>query len=138
MINFEIFSQAVHDKLVTFTHRKLFKSAITHPAQRYLAAFPDSTDPIYITNTEHDCTCCKHFVNNLGPILVINDDLTLDSIWNVPNLPYPYDVVAAAMHEHHQGRSIAARHCPDIQPLQRILAIGDGPGGGFAMRSVGA
>ena len=96
---FEIFSKAVHDKLVSLTHRKLFQSAITDPAQRYLAAFLEGTDPIYITNTEHDCTCCKHFVNNLGSVLVINDDLTLDSIWNVPNLPYPYDVVASAMHE---------------------------------------
>lgn len=100
MTNFETFSQAVHTKLASFTHRKLFQSAIANLAQRYLAAFPDGTDPIYITNTEHDCTCCKHFVNNLGSVLVINDDdLTLDSIWNVPNLPYPYDVVAAAMHE---------------------------------------
>ena len=99
MTNFEIFSKAVHDKLASLTHRKLFQSAITFPAQRYLAEFPEGTDPLYITNTEHDCTCCKHFVNNLGSILVINDDLTLDSIWNVPNLPYPYDVVAAAMHD---------------------------------------
>ena len=96
---FEIFSKAVHDKLVSFGHQKLFQSAITHPAQQYLAAFPEGTDPIYITNSFHDCTCCKHFVNNLGSVLVINDDLTLDSIWNVPNLPYPYDVVAAAMHK---------------------------------------
>ena len=96
---FEIFAKAVHDKLASFGHQKLFQSAITHPAQRYLAAFPEGTDPIYITNTEHDCTCCKHFVNNLGSVLVINDDLTLDSVWNVPNLPYPYDVVAAAMHK---------------------------------------
>jgi hypothetical protein len=99
MINFEIFSKAVHDKLASFTHRKLFQSALTHPAQRYLAAFPEGTDPLYITNSYHDCTCCKHFVANLGSVVVINDDLTLDSIWNVPNLPYPYDVVAAAMHK---------------------------------------
>ena len=99
MTNFEIFSKAVHDKLASFGHQKLFRSAITHPAQRYLAAFPEGSDPIYITNSHHDCTCCKHFVNNLGSVLVINDDLTLDSVWNVPNLPYPYDVVAAAMHK---------------------------------------
>ena len=98
MTNFEIFAKAVHDKLVSFGHQKLFQSAATNLAQRYLAAFPEGTDPIYITNSFHDCTCCKHFVNNLGSILVINDDLTLDSVWNVPNLPYPYDVVASAMH----------------------------------------
>ena len=99
MTNFEIFAKAVHDKLASFDHQKLFQSATTFLATRYLAAFPEGSDPIYITNSHHDCTCCKHFVNNLGSVLVINDDLTLDSIWNVPNLPYPYDVVAAAMHK---------------------------------------
>ena len=98
-INFEIFARAVHDKLVSLTHRKLFQSAVTDPAQRYLAAFPEGTDPVYVTNSYHNCTCCKHFVANLGTVVVINDDLTLDSIWNVPNLPHPYDVVAAAMHK---------------------------------------
>src|SRR5574343_514532 len=99
MTNFEIFAKAVNDKLVSFTHRKLFQSAVTELAQRYLAAFPEGTDPVYITNSHHNCTCCKHFVANLGTVVVINDDLTLDSIWNVPNLPYPYDVVASAMHK---------------------------------------
>lgn len=99
MTNFEIFAKAVHDKLASFGHQKLFQSATTFLATRYLAAFPEGSDPIYITNTKHDCTCCKRFVNNLGSIVVINDDLALDSVWNVPNLPYPYDVVAAAMHK---------------------------------------
>lgn len=53
MTNFEIFSKTIHDKLVSLTHRKLFQSAITDPTQCYLAAFPEGTDPLYITNTEH-------------------------------------------------------------------------------------
>ena len=99
MTNFEIFAKAVNDKLVSFGHQKLFQSAVTDPAQRYLAAFPEGTDPVYVTNSYHNCTCCKHFISNLGTVVVINDDLSLDSIWNVPNLPHPYDVVAAAMHD---------------------------------------
>lgn len=26
---------------------------------KYLAAFPEGTDPIYKKNTEHDCSCCR-------------------------------------------------------------------------------
>ena len=129
MTNFEIFAKAVHDKLVSFTHQKLFQSAITHPAQRYLAAFPEGTDPVYVTNSYHNCTCCKHFVANLGSVLVINDDLTLDSIWNVPDLPYPYDVVASAMHEQVTKAGILAPYYSPMasygaQTTQQLLQDG--------------
>lgn len=97
-MNFSIFSKAVHDKLASFNGRKLFESSAEGIYPQYLAAFPEGTNPIYLTNTEHDCSCCKNFITNLGKVVVINDDLSLDSVWNVPNLPYPYDQVAATLH----------------------------------------
>ena len=97
-MSFSTFSKAVHDKLQSFSGRKLFMSAASDLSSQYLAAFPEGTNPVYITNTEHDCSCCKNFINNLGKVVVINDDLSLDSVWNVPNLPYPYDQVAATLH----------------------------------------
>ena len=33
------------------------------------------TNPVYITNTEHDCSCCKNFINNLGLVVAIKDVL---------------------------------------------------------------
>ena len=97
-MSFSTFSKAVHDKLQSFNGRKLFMSSVPDLPSSYLAAFPEGTNPVYITNTEHDCSCCKNFINNLGKVVVINDDLSLDSVWNVPNLPYPYDQVAATLH----------------------------------------
>ena len=97
-MTFSTFSKAVHDKLQSFSGRKLFMSSAQFLSSSYLAAFPEGTNPVYITNTEHDCSCCKNFINNLGKVVVINDDLSLDSVWNVPNLPYPYDQVAATLH----------------------------------------
>ena len=97
-MTFSTFSKAVHDKLQSFSGRKLFMSSASDLYSQYLAAFPEGTNPVYITNTEHDCSCCKNFINNLGKVVVINDDLTLDSVWNVPNLSYPYDQVAATLH----------------------------------------
>ena len=97
-MTFSTFSKAVHDKLKSFSGRKLFMSSASDLSSQYLAAFPEGTNPVYITNTEHDCSCCKNFITNLGKVVVINDDLSLDSVWNVPNLPYPYDQVAATLH----------------------------------------
>ena len=97
-MTFSTFSKAVHDKLQSFNGRKLYMSPVPDLSTQYLAAFPEGTNPVYITNTEHDCSCCKNFINNLGKVVVINDDLSLDSVWNVPNLPYPYDQVAATLH----------------------------------------
>ena len=98
-MTFQTFSKAVHDKLQSFNGRKLFMSPVPDLSAQYLAAFPEGTNPVHITNTEHDCSCCKNFINNLGKVVVINDDLTLDSVWNVPDLPYPYDQVAATLHD---------------------------------------
>ena len=98
-MSFQTFSKAVHDKLQSFNGRKLFMSSASDLSAQYLAAFPEGTNPVYITNTEHDCSCCKNFINNLGKVVVINDDLSLDSVWNVSEtLPYPYDQVAATLH----------------------------------------
>jgi len=61
----------------------------------YLAAFPEGTNPVYITNTEHDCSACKNFIRNLGRVVAITNDYALDTIWNVPGLlGYPYNIVA--------------------------------------------
>ena len=98
-MSFQTLSKAVHDKLQSLATKKLFMSAASDLSSQYLAAFPEGTNPVYITNTEHDCSCCKNFINNLGKVVVINDDLSLDSVWNVSQpLPYPYDQVAATLH----------------------------------------
>ena len=88
-MTFSTFSKAVHDKLQSLATKKLFMSSASNLSSQYLAAFPEGTNPVYITNTEHDCSCCKNFINDLGKVVVINDDLSLDSVWNVPNLPLP-------------------------------------------------
>ncbi len=62
----------------------------------YLAAFPPGTNPIYKTNTEHDCYCCRNFIRDMGATVAISNH-TLQTIWSVPGLPEPYATVAAAL-----------------------------------------
>ena len=100
-MSFNKFAQAVRAKFDTMSKQKLFIIAADKDSlfATYLASFPEGTNPLYITRTEHDCNCCKQFIRNIGNTVIIKDDLSLDSVWNVPGLEYPYDVVAAAMHQ---------------------------------------
>ena len=40
----------------------------------YLAAFPDGTNPIFKKKTEHDCSCCKHFIRRAGGVVAIDEN----------------------------------------------------------------
>lgn len=63
----------------------------------YLASFPEGTNPIYRVNTEHDGSYDRNFVRRVGGCVSINDKGELLTIWSVPGLPYPYNVVAESM-----------------------------------------
>jgi len=75
----------------------------------YLKSFPQGSDPIYITNSEHDCSCCRHFVKNIGGVVSLKDGKMI-TVWDVEGLEHPYDSVAEFM-----GRLVRA------QPVKTIF-----------------
>ena len=102
MSDFSTFAQAVRAKFEQMTKQDLFIIDTDKDTLfgLYLASFPDGTNPIYLTRTEHDCNCCKQFIRNIGNVVVIDRNThELDSVWNVKGLPHPYDIVAAEMHQ---------------------------------------
>lgn len=62
----------------------------------YLKAFPEGTNEIYRERTEHDCSCCKNFIRNIGNVVSIVDG-ALVSVWDAPGLEFPYSGVAATL-----------------------------------------
>lgn len=69
----------------------------------YLASFPEGTNPIFRERTEHDCSCCRHFVKNVGNVISIKDG-EVTTVWDGgEKLPTPYREVAAAMAEFIRG-----------------------------------
>ena len=66
--------------------------------ETYLASFPVDSNPIFRERTEHDCTACKSFVRNIGPVVAIIDD-KLVSVWDIQlaNIDPAYQTVASAM-----------------------------------------
>jgi hypothetical protein len=63
--------------------------------QMYLSSFPEGSNPIFVTNTEHDCNCCMQYIRSVGNVLAIVD-YKLVSVWDI-EIGGHYQVVADAM-----------------------------------------
>lgn len=96
---FKQLSLAVNRRLASLSPREFFKVDTIDLFESYLAAFPEGTNPIFRERTEHDCNCCKQFIRNLGNVVAISDTGEILTLWQVADLPFPYDVVAARMHD---------------------------------------
>lgn len=100
MAEFKPFATAIAERFKKMSAGELFVTVDGHKLwEKYLASYPDGTNPIYKTKTEHDCACCAHFVRNIGPVVSINAAGKLESIWAVKGLESPYKEVAKALDE---------------------------------------
>ena len=64
----------------------------------YLSAFPQGTNEIFRERGEYDCSCCRHFVKNLGNVVAVKNN-QLVTIWDNFDVPFPFDVVTKTMSE---------------------------------------
>ena len=107
MTEFEQFSKLVHNRYTSLAANELY--VVGENADdfwnAYLASFPEGTNPIYLERTEHDCSCCKNFIRNLGNVVAIING-KVESIWDVKGAPYPYDVVAKELNAFIHSQSI--------------------------------
>ena len=71
----------------------------------YLNAFPEGTNPIFREQTEHDGNTCKHFVRNPGKVVTIQAG-KINTVRDLKDLPYPYDIVAKTLNEKVQAVAI--------------------------------
>jgi hypothetical protein len=105
MSDFKPFAQAVNARFNELSKGELFVVGDNEKGNRifeqaYLAAFPEGTNPIYKTNTHHDCNCCKNFIRNLGNLVSIENG-EIKTIWDIDTTGVgpEYIVVAKAMDE---------------------------------------
>jgi len=47
----------------------------------YINSFPEGTNLIYRTRREYDCSCCRHFIKDIGGVVYFDDDLKMRSIF---------------------------------------------------------
>lgn len=62
----------------------------------YLDSFPAGSNSIFRERTEHDCSCCKNFVRNIGVVVSLVGG-KVRTVWDAENLPEPYQTVANRM-----------------------------------------
>lgn len=89
--------------------RRLFRVAIDGDEiwQSYLAAFPAGENPIFRVRTEHDGSYDRATIRKIGNVVRINEDGSLTSIWDTPDLDYPYSEVAQILGARVGAASIA-------------------------------
>lgn len=48
----------------------------------YLNSFPEIINPIFRVRREHDCSCCRHFIKEIGGVVFIDQNNNRHTIWD--------------------------------------------------------
>lgn len=98
MSNFKPFADAVAKQWDSMSANEMYRTSVSGDDlwDLYLASFPEGTNPLFRTRTEHDGSYDKSVIRRIGNVVTIKKG-ELTSVWDVPGLQYPYDVVAAAL-----------------------------------------
>ncbi len=83
-MNFLNFKAAISNQFSIMSRGDLYTVDIDKDLlwQTYLNSFPEGTNPIYRERTEHDCSCCRHFIKTVGGVVSIAGN-NLVSIWDI-------------------------------------------------------
>lgn len=106
---FIAFAKAVRTRFEALSKSELYEVVMERDElfENYLKAFPEGTNPIFRVRTEHDGSYDRGFIRNLGHVIALDKNGKYQTLWDIPNLPTPYDVVAAALHAIVISRQIA-------------------------------
>lgn len=107
MPGFKKFANAVRKRFNEMAKEPLFEVAMDREEiwATYLSAFPEGSDPIYRKRSTHDCSCCRHFIYNVGNVVAIQNG-AIASVWDLNGLDEPYQTVADKMSAWVKGREI--------------------------------
>lgn len=97
MSEFHKFKEAVNNQFELMSKGNLFTTGVSKEDvwDMYLSSFPEGTNPMFRTRTEHDCSCCKQFIRACANVVAIIDNKMV-SIWDI-NIGGHYQVVADAL-----------------------------------------
>lgn len=73
----------------------------------YLDSFPAGTNEIYRERREYDCSCCRHFIRDVGNVVSIKNG-ELHTIWGInPVSDDKYNVVAAVLDAYVKQKAVS-------------------------------
>lgn len=105
MSEFHLFGSAVRRQFEVMAADTLFEVDAEGLWEAYLESFPAGSNPMFRQRTEHDCSCCRHFIRSTGNVVAIQNG-AVTSIWDVQGLPPHYQAVADRMSAFVKGRAI--------------------------------
>lgn len=102
-MSFKNFSQLVEKRFneMVKDEDKIFTVSVDKDKmwELYLNSFPKGTNKIYRKRTEHDCSCCRHFIKSIGNVVSIKNG-KVETIWDVDTNSTTYQPVADALKEY--------------------------------------
>lgn len=106
-MDFVQFKQTVATRFAAMSKGNLFRTNVPGDTlwQTYLSSFPKGTNPMFRERTEHDCSCCRSFIKQIGGVVTIKDG-RLISMWGDLPIDGPYKAVADALDALITGASI--------------------------------
>ena len=114
MSDFRIFKKAVADQLAVMRDMikddrdpKFFvvETEYNELWDLYLSSYPEGTNPIYRKRQWFDCSCCRHFIRDIGGLVAIKDGV-IHSIWDVNIGDDKYQPVADVLAAHVKTKAI--------------------------------
>jgi len=75
----------------------------------YLDSFPAGTNEVYRQRREYDCSCCRHFVKNIGNAVTIKDNV-VSTIWDFQTNSEEYQPVIEVMSNYIKSKVVTNLH----------------------------
>lgn len=76
----------------------------------YLESFPEKINPIYRVRREYDCSCCRHFIKNIGGVVFIDEEQNIRTIWGFRVEDPDFQVVLDSVDAYVKGCSITEEY----------------------------
>lgn len=71
----------------------------------YLDSFSPKDNPVFRERREHDCSCCRHFIKNIGNAVAIKDGV-VTTVWDFDVSDSAYEPVVKKMSEYVRAHKI--------------------------------
>lgn len=72
----------------------------------YLESFPEGTNEIYRERREHDCSCCRQFIKNIGNAVVIKNN-EIVTIWDFETNDAKFQPVLNALSNYVKSQAVS-------------------------------
>lgn len=71
----------------------------------YLDSFPEGTNNIFRTRREYDCSCCRHFIKQIGNVCIIENN-NVRTLWNFDSENSTFQPVIDALDKYLMSKPI--------------------------------